>query len=58
MHETIFPIPVKAGNKAFEARQHFLAKLAGEILLHINELSEQFGGKIHNFKVAKNSNLL
>jgi len=46
LHETIFPLHVEDGNKAFEGRKHFLPRLAGEILLRVNELSEQFGGKV------------
>jgi hypothetical protein len=47
MHETIFPVHVKFGNNVFEGRKHFLPRVAGEILLRVNELSEQFGQKIN-----------
>jgi hypothetical protein len=46
-HKTVFPLHVENGNKAFEFRKHVLPRRAGEILLHVNELFEQFGGKIH-----------
>jgi hypothetical protein len=45
LHQTIFPLPVEVGNQEFEVRKHFLPRPAGEILLRVNELSEQFGGK-------------
>jgi hypothetical protein len=47
LRETIFPLHVEDGNQVFEARKHSLPRHAGEILLRVNELSEQFGAKIH-----------
>ena len=47
LHEAALPLRVEAGNKAFEFRKHCLPRVAGEILLRVNELSETFGGKIH-----------
>jgi hypothetical protein len=47
LHEAIFPLPVEVGNYVFEAGKHSLPRLAGEILLRVNEISERFGGKIH-----------
>lgn len=47
LHETLFPLVVEESNRVLESPKHFLPRPAGEILLCVNELSEQFGGKIN-----------
>ena len=47
LHETIFPLPVEVGNYVSNIWEHFFPRRAGEILLRVNKLPEQFREKIH-----------
>ena len=58
LHEAIFPLHVEDGNQVFEVGQHFLPRVAREILLLVNELSEQLERKYTDFEVTENNWIL
>ena len=58
LHEAIFPLLIEVGNEESEARKHFFPRRAGDILLRVNEFSENLEGRYTNFEVTENNWIL
>ena|ERR1700733_8659006 len=58
LHKAIFPLLVEVGNENSETRKHFFPRRAGDILLRVNEFSENLEERYTNFEVTENNWIL